>query len=146
MTSSTAFKLDQVDKGFCLDTTMAKQSKEQRRFIARRGTPVEIRSDNGGNFVMGNKELKAAIELWNQDQIHQYLLQRHIVWIFNPPLASHFGGVWERCIRTVRKVLSGLIQEQILEEGLKTLFCGVENIINNRPLTKVSDDPKDSEP
>ncbi|XP_071948930.1 uncharacterized protein [Antedon mediterranea] len=50
-----------------------------RRFIARRGTPVEIRSDNGGNFVKRNKELKAAIELWNQDQIHQYLLQRHIV-------------------------------------------------------------------
>ncbi|XP_071950072.1 uncharacterized protein [Antedon mediterranea] len=118
-----------------------------RRFIARRGTPVEIRSDNGGNFVKGNKELKAAIELWNQDQIHQYLLQRHIVWKFNPPLASHFGGVWERCIRTVRKVLSGLIQEQILkEEGLRTLFCEVESIINNRPLTKVSDDPKDSEP
>ncbi|KAK6175033.1 hypothetical protein SNE40_013574 [Patella caerulea] len=28
-----------------------------RRFIARRGCPVEIRSDNGSNFVGGNKEL-----------------------------------------------------------------------------------------
>ena len=31
-----------------------------RRFIARRGKPVQIRSDNGGNFVKGDKELREA--------------------------------------------------------------------------------------
>ncbi|XP_033100268.1 uncharacterized protein LOC117103763 [Anneissia japonica] len=94
-----------------------------RRFIARREMPSEIRSDNGGNFVKGNKELRAAIEGWNQEQIHQHLLQRHIVWCFNPPTASHYGGAWERCIRTVRKVLAALTTEQILkDEGLRTLF------------------------
>jgi transposase InsO family protein len=74
-----------------------------RRFIARRGQPKEIRSDNGGNFVGGEKELCQAIGGWNQHQVHEFLLQKGIKWTFNPPASSHFGGVWERCIRTVRK-------------------------------------------
>ena len=36
-----------------------------RRFVARRGQPEEVRSDNGGNFVRGEKELREAIEGWN---------------------------------------------------------------------------------
>ena len=54
------------------------------------------------------------------------------------------GGAWERPIITVRKVLSGLLKEQVLDdEGLQTLLCEVESIINGHPLTKVSDDPRD---
>ncbi|XP_071948920.1 uncharacterized protein [Antedon mediterranea] len=117
-----------------------------RRFVARRGVPKHIRSDNGGNFIMGQKELRSAINDWNQGQIHQYLSQNHVEWKFNPPAASHQGGVWERCIRTVRKVLSSLMEEQTInDETLQTLFCEVETIVNGRPITKVSDDPKDNE-
>ena len=36
-----------------------------RRFIARRGKPVQMRSDDGGNFVKGDKELREAIGKWN---------------------------------------------------------------------------------
>ena len=115
-----------------------------RRFIARRGCPEEIRSDNGGNFVKGEKKLREAVRQWNQGQIHEHLLQHDIKWIFNPPTASHHGGVWERCIRTVRKVMKALLKEQILDdESLNTLMCKVESIVNGRPITKVSDDPKD---
>ena len=78
--------------------------------------------------------------------ITEFLLQRSVQWIFNPPAGSHHGGVWERCIRTVRKVMNALLREQVLEdEGLATLMCEVENIVNGRPLTKVSDDPRDLE-
>ena len=64
-----------------------------RRFISRRGRPEEIRSDNGGNFVKGEKELREALQQWNQAQIDEYLLQHGVKWIFNPPTASHHGGV-----------------------------------------------------
>ena len=78
--------------------------------------------------------------------ITEFLLQRSVQWIFNPPAGSHHGGVWEGCIRTVRKVMNALLREQVLEdEGLATLMCEVENIVNGRPLTKVSDDPRDLE-
>ncbi|XP_015747596.1 PREDICTED: uncharacterized protein LOC107327368 [Acropora digitifera] len=75
-----------------------------RRFIARRGPPEEMRSDNGGNFVCGEKELREAIKEWNQTRIHNHLLQFNTKWTFNPPASSHHGGAWERCIRSVRKV------------------------------------------
>ncbi|XP_014663229.1 PREDICTED: uncharacterized protein LOC106805948 [Priapulus caudatus] len=117
------------------------------RFIARRGEPKEIRSDNGTNFVGAQAELRRAIQQWNQDQIHEYLLKHEISWIYNPPGASHMGGVWERLIRTVRSVLTGVMKQQILDdEGLVTLLTVVEGIVNNRPITKLSDDPRDDKP
>ena len=117
-----------------------------RRFVSRRGTPEEIRSDNGGNFLKGEKELREAIEGWNQQEIQKSLLHKDIKWIFNPPAGSHHGGVWERCIRTVRKVFSALIKEQTMDdEGISTLLCEVESIVNGRPITKESDDPRDLE-
>ncbi|KXJ07929.1 hypothetical protein AC249_AIPGENE13494 [Exaiptasia diaphana] len=116
------------------------------RFIARRGKPESIRSDNGTNFVAGNKEIAQAIEQWNSQRISEFLLQRQIKWLFNPPAASHQGAVWERCIRTFRKVLDAVTKEVLDDEGFSTLFCEVERIINSRPITKTSDDPKDLEP
>ena len=74
------------------------------------------------------------------------MLQRSIRWEFNPPGASHFGGVWERIIRSVRKVLYGIMYQQSIrldDEGLRTLFCEVEAIFNARPITKLSTDVND---
>ena len=57
------------------------------------------------------------------------------------------GGIWERQIRTVRKVLNVILREQIVDdECLSTLFCEVESIVNGRPLTVLSDDPNDETP
>ena len=118
-----------------------------RRFIARRGQVKEIRSDNGTNFSSGEKELRESINAWNQEKIHENLLQRNIKWSFNPPYGSHYGGVWERCIRTTRKILQALLREQTTDdEGLVTLLCEVESIMNGRPITTVSSDPQDQEP
>ncbi|CAC5383158.1 unnamed protein product [Mytilus coruscus] len=44
-----------------------------RRFIARRGQVVKIRSDNGTNFVGAEKELKRSISDWNVEQIHDVI-------------------------------------------------------------------------
>ena len=117
-----------------------------RRFIARRGQVEEICSDNGTNFVGGEKELHVMIESWNQVAIHQSLLQKGIAWIFNPPSASHHDGVWERLIRSTRKIIGGLVKEQNLDdESLQTLMCEAESIIDGRPLTTVSNGPRDLE-
>jgi len=118
-----------------------------RRFIARRGQVKRIYSDNGTNLSGGERELREAIQQWNNEQIHEFLLQREIEWHFSPPTASHFGGTWERCIRTIRKVLNAVSKEQQLDdESFLTLVVEVESIINGRPLTKPSQDPNDEEP
>ena len=55
----------------------------------------------------------------------------------NVPKASHFGGVWERQIRTVRSVLNPLMRNnstRLDDESFRTLMCEVESIVNSRPL------------
>lgn len=105
-----------------------------------------LRSDNGTNFVGAEKELRRAMEEWNVSKIESSLRQRGIQWIFNPPTGSHHGGVWERMIRSVRKILSSIVRLQTLdEEGLHTVLCEAEAIINSRPITKSSNDPSDLE-
>ena len=65
------------------------------RFIARRGYPKTIISDNGTNFVGAAKELKAFMDECDKAKVGSDLAQRKIVWKFNPPGAPHFGGIWE---------------------------------------------------
>ncbi|KAL0199404.1 hypothetical protein M9458_007944, partial [Cirrhinus mrigala] len=117
-----------------------------RRFIARRGQVLEIRSDNGTNFVGAERELRQATENLNHNLINDVLLRKGVKWVFNPPAASHHGGSWERLIRSVRRVLNSVCKTQILdEESLATVFCEVEAIVNSRPITKASTDPQDLE-
>ena len=71
-----------------------------KRFIARRGKPETISTDNGTNCVGSQRELKKEIQRWNIHQINEFMIQRQIQWEFNPPFASHFGGIWERLRRT----------------------------------------------
>ena len=55
-----------------------------------------------------------------------------------PPKASHFGGIWERQIRSARAVLSALLQTHggsLHDEAFRTVMAVVENIVNSRPLT-----------
>jgi len=118
-----------------------------QRFVSRRGRPKEIFSDNGTNFKGAERELREALQRWNQDKISNRLHQDEVQWHFNPPEASHQGGVWERMIRSVRKILRALLLEQVVnDETLLTLMAEVERILNDRPLTVVSDSPDDPEP
>jgi hypothetical protein len=119
-----------------------------RRFISRRSTVKMIRSDNGTNFVSANKELRKAVETWNNKHVEKWFQQKNIEWKFQPPYSSHFGGHFERHIRTIRNILTALLLEQpiqINDDNLNTLFCEIECIINNRPLTELSDDISDLE-
>ena len=118
-----------------------------QRFTAHRGTSRLIRWDNGTNFVGAVRELRREAAEWNQGRVQDELNEKGIQWVFNPPAASHMGGVWERQIRSVRRILAGLTQEQVLSyEMLTTLLVVAEGIVNNRPITPVSSDPADLEP
>lgn len=109
-----------------------------RRFISRRG---HLRSDNGTKLIGAQRELKEALAALNQDRIQGVLPQIGI------PAGSHHGGVWEQMIRLVRRVLSSVLRQQKLDDdGLHTVFCEVEAILNDRPITKLSDDLNDLEP
>jgi len=53
------------------------------------------------------------------------------------------GGAWEILTKTVKKIMHSLAGERSLDdEALHSLLVEVEGIMNNRPLTPVSDHPK----
>ena len=119
-----------------------------RRFIARRGTPVKMFSDNGTNFTSAEAELRRAVKQFDFKLIDKFCTRHEIHWSFHPPTASHMNGACERRIRTIRKVLRGMLLNKcrLTDDVLHTLLVEVEGIINHRPLTKVSDDVADDHP
>ena len=66
---------------------------------------------------------------------------------FNVPSAGHMGGIWKLQIRTVRSVLSALLErngQQIDVEALRTFMCEAEAVVNSGPLTSESITPPGS--
>ena len=79
------------------------------------------------NFVGANLELRECINDWNQDKIGSVLSQEGIQWVFNPPAAPHMGSVWERLVRSCKKALNVVLQNQVLtDEVFLTAFAEVE--------------------
>ncbi|XP_064625967.1 uncharacterized protein LOC135486798 [Lineus longissimus] len=117
-----------------------------RRFIGMRSQPRRIFSDNGTNFVGANTELRRCLQQLDHHKILQYVTPLKIEWYFNPPTAPHFGGAWERLVRSVKKALSTVIANvQVSEAVLRTALVEVQAIVNNRPLTYASEDVNDFE-
>ena len=65
-------------------------------------------------------------------------------WKFNPPSAPHQGGIWEKLVRSFKRVLYTILgTRRLTDEVLHTTFCLVETAFNSSPLTPVSADPCD---
>ncbi|XP_076032233.1 uncharacterized protein LOC143020014 [Oratosquilla oratoria] len=118
------------------------------RFTARRCYPSKVWSDNGTNLVGARAELARSLRDLDRSLIVRETRRRDVEWSFNPPPASHHGGVWERMVRSVRKILFALVikSPRMIDDVLQILFCEAESIVNSRPLTKCSDDASDESP
>ena len=117
-----------------------------QRFISRRRKPNKMLSDCGTNFKGASNELKEELKKLNQIKIGERCSLKDIKWQFNPPSAPHMGGAWERLVRTVKSSMKFIIKNLVLTEfQLLTFTTEVENIVNSRPLTPISEDPKDLE-
>ena len=114
-----------------------------RRLIALRGDVKLIRSDCGTNFVGAAKELNANVVSVDGTEMKDYLSRKGITWKFNPPHASHMGGVWERLIGVSRRILDSLLCDikHLTDEVLVTLMAEVCQIVNARPVAGVLSDP-----
>ena len=78
-----------------------------RRFIAHRGRPSIVCSDNGTNFEGTNNLLRKV----NWTKIEEYSTIRGIEWKFNPPTAAWWGGWWERMVRVVKDSLRKILRK-----------------------------------
>uniref|UniRef100_A0A1X7SFK5 Integrase catalytic domain-containing protein n=1 Tax=Amphimedon queenslandica TaxID=400682 RepID=A0A1X7SFK5_AMPQE len=109
-----------------------------RRFIARRGMPRPMISDNGKTFKAAAKIIK---ELMSQDYIQQHLTSLGIDWRFNLERASWWGEIFERLIHSMKRCLKKIIgKSQLSYEELLTAVSEAEMIINSCPLSYISMD------
>ncbi|XP_062557462.1 uncharacterized protein LOC134222328 [Armigeres subalbatus] len=113
--------------------------------FARRGTPIQIISDQGTNFVGASKELRAALAAIDNHKLAVEFTTASTTWKFNPPASPHMGGAWERLIQTIKRVLLEIKPKHMLtEEVLRNMLIKIENIVNSRPLTHVPVDDESS--
>ena len=109
-----------------------------RRFVARRSCPKVMISDNGTNFQLGSNLLSKLIE---EDRIQEELTSINCIWKFIAPRAPWQGGFYERMVGIVKSCLRKvLFKRKVNVEDLYTVIAEVENRVNNRPLTYISDD------
>ena len=64
----------------------------------------------------------------------------------NPPLAPHFGGIWETLIQSAKRTLLIILgSQQLKAEVFQTIVAETEGLLNSRPITYVSSDTNDEE-
>jgi len=115
-----------------------------RRFTSRRSLPVVMMSDNASTYTSAADELT---RLFTSEELNTVLGREGTKWQFIPKKAPWFGGYWERLIGLTKMAIKKTLgRAHINLETLQTVVVEVEAILNDRPLTYISDDITDPEP
>nr|XP_049466974.1 uncharacterized protein LOC125908321 [Anopheles coluzzii] len=123
-----------------------------RRLIARRGQIGELHSDNATTFKGAAHELNRVYKMLKSDEhdraaIFDWCAMNHMKWKFIPPRAPHFGGLWEAAVKAAKShIVRTIGTTSITQESMLTLLAQVEQCLNSRPITPLSDEPSDLEP
>ncbi|XP_070133559.1 uncharacterized protein [Drosophila bipectinata] len=117
-----------------------------RSFMARRGFPVELWSNNGTNFQGVCTELRRAFEDVDKDLLSRKFTGPHMTWKFIPPASPYMGGAWERLVRSVKTAMESIhLDKRPSDELLRAALMEAEAIVNSRPLTYISLEDKNEE-
>ncbi|KRY91134.1 hypothetical protein T4D_15922 [Trichinella pseudospiralis] len=123
------------------DQTIESFLRSLRRFVARRGRPDTIQSDNFRTFHQANAFLKHVFSGRNWETVQRHLASERVEWIFITERSPWCGGYWERLVRSVKAALMAtLCQCLAAPDELRTVLCEVEARVNDRPLTFVGSD------
>ncbi|XP_055589862.1 uncharacterized protein LOC129742041 [Uranotaenia lowii] len=119
-----------------------------RRFIARRGSPTQIYSDQGKNFQGARNDLRELFEMLTEkesiEQISNSCTTLGIQWRMIPPRSPHFGGPWEAAVKVAKKHLFKQLGSSSLSfEDMATVLTQIEACMNSRPLTPMTEIPDD---
>ncbi|KRY53021.1 hypothetical protein T03_13428, partial [Trichinella britovi] len=93
-----------------------------------------------------DQELQLLLDTKMTDCLEKELSAHRIQWKFITERAPWMGRYWEVLIRSIKNSLHKVLQKALVdEEGLSTIRCDIEARTNARPLTYLSEDPKDPE-
>ena len=112
--------------------------KSLKRFIARRGRPTTIYSDNGSTFIAASKWLKC---IRKDEELNNFLRNNTISWRFNLSRAPWWGGQFERLIGLMKGIFYKTVGSGLLTwDELTEVLLDVEIAMNNRPLNCMEED------
>ena len=121
------------------DRTTETFLRSLRELSARHCEPVLFISDNEGAFKAANRVLHFISETIS-------FKNTKITWKFLPSRASWMGGVYERLVQIIKIELMKIQKKaQFNLVEWKSHLAEVESLVNDRPLTYVSDDAEDPE-
>jgi hypothetical protein len=118
-----------------------------RSFVGRRGTPNVMFSDNAKNFKCASKEIRLLYKSVNWAKVQAEGQKTNIEWIFNVEKAPWANRIAERMVRSVKTPLRIIIGNASLTfRQMSILLTEIEGMVNNRPLSTVTDEPDDLTP
>jgi len=115
-----------------------------RSFVGRRGTPNTMYSDNAKNFKSACKEIRSLYRSINWSKVKETGLINKIDWQFSTERAPWTNAICERMVRSVKAPLRIILgSANLTYRQLSVILTEVEGIVNNRPLSLVTDHPDD---
>ena len=127
-----------VHISLCKDMTAKEFQRVFKEFVARRGKPTIVISDNAKTFQATSEWLET---LQKDDEMGNFLARQNIKWRFNMSRAPWWGGFYERLIGIVKTSLSKVVGKSLLSfEELQEALIDVECFMNNRPLMYVGEE------
>ena len=131
-----------LSRALYLELTKTMETEEfistLKRFIARKGRPEKIYSDDGRTFVGAAKWLRNVMQ---DERLHDFLAKLNIKWQFNLTKAPWWGGQFERMIGLVKQAFNKSVGNGTLTwSELQDVLLEVEVALNNRPLSYVEED------
>lgn len=83
------------------------------RFTDRRCVPLVCYSDNVTNLVAGEQEIRDAISRWSPGLLSNKIADQNIEWRFSPPISPHFGGSWDRMIKSTKLAIHAVLNQRV---------------------------------
>ncbi|XP_018495709.1 uncharacterized protein LOC108864469 [Galendromus occidentalis] len=115
-----------------------------QKFLARRPTAQHFVSDNGASFRRTDKEIRLVYKHIADGDLAGWPRNSRVTWTFKTPAAPWVGGFWERMVGATKRCLHRVIgKSKSYFRDLEVILCGVESMINQRPLTPKSTNPSD---
>uniref|UniRef100_A0A1I7VVH1 Integrase catalytic domain-containing protein n=1 Tax=Loa loa TaxID=7209 RepID=A0A1I7VVH1_LOALO len=100
-----------------------------RRFVARRGYPKLVLSDNASQFQVVFNTI--------MEENSNFSAEQGMVWKNTIPRAPWSGGVYEQLIGLTKRAVRRAIGRKLLMKELITLIAEIERILNTCPLTYI---------
>jgi hypothetical protein len=127
------------------DMTADSFLKALYRMCGRRGAPSYLWSDNAQTFKAADRELTRLHKQIDWKEVEQKARDKGIQWEWSISKASHSNGVCERLVRSVKEGLRTTLGNcRISRVHLQTILCEIEGLVNERPLSEVSEREDDA--